>query len=294
MLVKQLNRGIPKKYLFNAAAVLAMGVTAALTMRGLVYTPPTQMCSERYGLPTLFGLQRADGSLLAAGDLQSRLGGRDWGVLENAQVMKLKDGPSPVALRVALPQKAVAPGNTSGTTSGLGFTWLPAKLAGATSACLGYSVFLPDAFEFGTGGALPGLFGGPDASDRDPKRSTSFTSRLRWREDGGAEVRVRSPLDPNGRSFGIDTAWTKLPRGQWVHIEQEVVLNTPGQEDGILRVWVDRELKLEETAMAFGPDARTKLGGVIADVHYADAGLGWTAAPKNANLWISPFELRSK
>ena len=294
MIIKQLNRAIPKKYLFNLAAVIAIGATAALAVRGLIYTPPTPMCAERYGHPTLFGLQRPDGSLLGAGDLQARLGGRDWGVLENAQITKLKQGPAAVALRVALPHKAVQPGDRSGTTSGLGFTWLPAKLAGATSACLGYNVFLPDGFEFGAGGALPGLFGGPDLADRDPKKVSAFSSRMRWRDDGAAEVRVRSQLDQGGRSYAVDPNWTKLPRGEWVHIEQEIVLNSPGKEDGILRVWINRELKLEETMMAFAPDAKTRLGGVIADVHYADTGLGWIAAPKHTSLWLTEFELRSK
>ena len=40
-----------------------------------------------------------------------------------------------------------------------------------------------------------------------------------------------------------------LPKGRWVRIEQELVLNTPGQADGIARLWLDGDLKAEGTGL---------------------------------------------
>lgn len=294
MIVKQLKTNIPKMFFVNAVAAVLFCGTAAYAVRAFLFPPATPPCAERYGHPMMFNLQRSDGSLLAAGDLQSRLGGRDWGLLENLQIARLKDGPAATVLKIALPDKALRPGNTKGTTSGIGFPWSPVKMAGATSACLGYDLFLPADFEFGTGGALPGLMGGRVLGDAGDKKGPLFSTRLRWREDGGAEIRAQTAYERDGTGYAIDPNWTKLPRGQWVRIEQEVVLNTPGERDGVLRVWIDGELKLEATSMSYRSDDKAVFTGAQVDVHYGDAALGWVAPAKPASVWITPFDLRWK
>lgn len=49
--------------------------------------------------------------------------------------------------------------------SGMGYSWNPRQLAAAVSACLSYSIWLPQDFNFGSGGALPGFVSTTERSD---------------------------------------------------------------------------------------------------------------------------------
>ena len=77
-----------KVIVFNAAAVLIAVAAAAAVIRSWVFTPTAAPCSERYTSSTTFSLDRA-GVVLTAADLQSSLGGKDAGVIENLAIAKL-------------------------------------------------------------------------------------------------------------------------------------------------------------------------------------------------------------
>jgi hypothetical protein len=292
MVLKRKPIAIPKHYLFNAAGALLILGTTGYALRTWLFPEPMAACSVRLANALGFSVRRPDGGALTPAELQARLAGRDWGVLENASIVKLKDGPTTHAIKIALPQTGTRPGDTSGPTSGMGFPWPMAKLQMATSACLSYSVFLPDDFPFGTGGSLPGLVGGRMSDRGSAKPADGFSTRYRWREDGTTEIRAASAIAPDAQGHAVDPAGTKLPRGRWVRLEQEVVLNSPGEEDGILRVWIDGELKLERTSMAYRAQASTGFHGVVSDTHYADGNLAWKLAPKSTAIWVTPFEVR--
>ena len=93
-----------KTMLFNAAA----SVVAIFAVVGVVRTwlaPSTmQSCSERYSTSMVFPLER-DGVVLTATDIQARTGGRDAGLIENVDVIRLKRGPVPIAMSVELPER---------------------------------------------------------------------------------------------------------------------------------------------------------------------------------------------
>lgn len=292
MILRKTGSGIPKSYIFNAAAGLVMLGTLAYAVRTSLLPEDVPQCSERYSNATRFALQRSDGSVLTATDLQARLGGRDWGLLDNAKIVKVKNGPSPTALQVALPKGSPRSGDDTVAKSGLGFRWLSGRLAGAAAACLTYDVFLPQDFEFGPGGSLPGLFGGPvDEHPQQPGRS-GFSAPYRWQDDAKAAVRTVTTEHPQGTSIAIDPDRFKLERGRWTRLEQEVVLNTPGNRDGILRVWVNGALRLDRAKLTLRADDKTVFSGVAADVHYGRSDLSWAAAPKDTSVLLSPFELR--
>ena len=83
-----------------------------------------------------------------------------------------------------------------------------------------------------------------------------------------------------------------IPRGRWVKLEQEVVLNAPKQADGILRVWVDGRLAVERTDLNYRMKPGVALSGVVADVFYGTED-GWGgAAPKDTKVSLTPFEVR--
>lgn len=291
-IIKRAPHGIPKTYLVNAAVGAVVLAIAGLGLHSAFYKEEAQQCSERFGNGTLFGLQQKSGAAIPVVDLQARLAGRDWGLLENTRIIDLKDAPSPVALQVGLPVVKAKLDDENPPRSGMGFTWSPAKLSGAASACLTYSVWLPETFEFGPGGGLPGLFGGTATDAPGQPAKSMFMTRYRWRETGQVEVRAVTAEAQQGNGLGIDVDRLVLPRGRWMRLEQEVTLNTPGEADGLLRVWIDGRLKLENKRMLYRADQKTGLRGVIADVHYGTPTLAVAAAPKPAMLLLTPFELR--
>ncbi len=291
-IVKQTVTNIPLRFYINAAAGFVAVAIVALAVHGALHKEVAVPCSDRYGNGTLFGLQDKSGAAISTVDLQGRLAGRDWGVLENMKIVPLKDGPAPVAMQISLPKVADKTEGSAKPKSGMGFTWLPSKLPAAKAACLTYHVWLPEDFNFGTGGSLPGLFGGETTDTPTSNHKAGFSTRNAWAEEGQAQVRTITADGPKGASFAIDPDNLRLERGRWIRLEQEVVLNQPGEEDGILRVWVDGKLRLENTEMVFRKDERSTFRGVIADVHYSNSALTAVPAPKTTALQMTPFELR--
>jgi hypothetical protein len=290
-IIKQSVTRIPLRFYINAAASLVAVAIVALAVRGVLYKEDALPCSTRYDNGTLFGLQDKSGGAISPTDLQGRLAGSDWGLLENTTVVRLKDGPAPVALQISLPKLADKAETSAQPKSGMGFTWLPTKLPNAKAACLTYNVWLPQDFNFGTGGALPGLFGGEAGDTPSLKSKAAFSTRNAWSPDGQAQVRTVTAADPKGTIYAADANGLELQRGRWSRLEQEVVLNQPGEKDGILRVWVDGKLRLADTAMVFRKDERSLLRGVIADVHYSNGALTAMPSPKTTALQMTPFEL---
>ena len=111
-----------------------------------------------------FPLER-DGVVLTATDIQARTGGKDAGLLENLNVVRLKKGPAPVAMSVELPKGSAAPTSSVVPKGGISFAWQPRSLKDKSTVCLSYQVFLPSDFDFNLGGALPGLVGQADQSN---------------------------------------------------------------------------------------------------------------------------------
>lgn len=284
---------IPKKYLFNAGVALFLIGTASLAIREIFVPKVIPACSQRYAQTGVFTWTRGDGSLLAAPDLQAKLKGNDWGVLENVKFTKSNDLQLGVAMQVNLP-KETGKTRDERKPSGAGFTWAPDWLRGASSTCLAYSVKLPEGFDFGQGGSLPGLYGGgSDAEDTvTARRSSAFSTRLHWRDNALLELRLKSHEHPTGMGFTLDKNYLTIEPGQWVTIEQEVVLNTPGQPDGILRVWVDGKIRLDQKQINYRAKPEEGLRGVVANVHYATRDLDWAPAPKDSAVLLSPFIFR--
>jgi len=292
MIVKTPRFKLPRLFLFHATAGLLFLAAGGYVICDALVAEAVPSCSERYADMTLFALQRPSGEALTAEDLQSRLAGRDWGLLEHAKIINVGQGPVPVALQINLPKGAAGKGEAAERSSGMGFRWTPAAVQHASAACLTYSVWLPKDFEFGTGGALPGLYGGDADGDAIAGRRAGFSMRIRWNGDGTAEIRAATADAPNGLPLSIDPNWFKLERGAWVTFEEEVVLNTPGAHNGMLRVWINGKLRFERKDLMFNSKEGGGFAGVIADVHYSRPDLTWVPSPTTASVLLSPFELR--
>jgi hypothetical protein len=274
-----------KFVVLNAAAGVVTVAALLAVVRSIFFAPAVGPCSERYRNMTAFALERS-GVLLTAADLQAGVSGRDAGVIENVAIARVKDAPAPFAMSVSLSKGSASPRWAGGAKGGMSYPWEPRSLQGRSAACLAYHVLLPADFDFHRGGVLPGLIGADGV-----ERGDGFLARLVWRPAGRGGVAVRLSDGAASNAGTTEADAFDFPRGRWVKLEQEVVLNTPKKADGTLRVWVDGALAVERTDIAYRGKSEVALAGVAVDVHYgaADA-VG--AAPKDTKVWLSPFQIR--
>jgi Polysaccharide lyase 14 len=278
----------PKFLLFNAAAALA-GVAAVIAAVWSVLIPATvDPCSERYHAMTQFGLERG-GNVLTAADLQASLGGKDVGVIDSVTIEPVKGAPTPLAMSVRLQKASVSPqGIATPFVGGARFPWQPHVIQGKTSACLSYHVLLPADFDFARGGALPGIAGAEGSETGD-----GFVAQLAWRAAQGGGVTVRVTENGVTQAFPAERQTIELARGHWVKLEQEVVVNTPKMQDGILRVWVDGVLRVDRRDISYRNKPDVAITGVSVDVY---RGTGpddaQAAAGKAAKVQLTPLQVR--
>lgn len=273
--------------LFNVAGLGLVVFLAGYMIQSALKTETIPACSTRYGNGTQLSLQTGEGNPMTPIELQARLPSRAWGLLTNARVVAAADK-SPflqVALGLSEEQKdreAKDPDEkVDRLQDGVGFLWRPQSIENARAACLSYRVFLSKDFSFEGRGTLPGLYSVKDDADVDASQpQQGFVSRLHWDQAGSMGTSVKTPLTAGHWLPARGTLW---PVNRWISVEQEVVLNTPQKADGIVRVWIDGELKVENTALDLGAVEGSGLSGVVADIGAVDQG------KVAARITLSPF-----
>jgi hypothetical protein len=268
----------------GAGAFLAL-LIGGYFASSLIREEQTAACGEHFPIATSLPLETAFGSPLSTIELQARAGRREYGLLDNARVVRAADAPSRAVLEVSL--GTAHPGERNG----IGMRWSPPGLSEARAACLSYAVWLPKDFEFGGGGFLPGLFGGAETEDLlRPDTAAGFAARPSWRTGGALQAVLQLPSASGGATV-VERGRSALPRGRWVGIDQELRLNNPGKADGELRVWIDRELMLERRAVKWQTDGAPSIGGIVALVGHGT--LDRASGVRSASaIRLTPFDLR--
>ncbi|MFC4542240.1 polysaccharide lyase [Halosolutus amylolyticus] len=64
------------------------------------------------------------------------------------------------------------------------------------------------------------------------------------------------------------TAGANLERGTWYQIDQRVELNTPGENDGVLQLWIDEELYIDENSFRFRDTSDLKIESYWGHVYH--------------------------
>ncbi len=290
-----------KKIQIGGAVVMVVGSMLAVA-QAMQPKSQTPLCEQRYTGGILFSLSHSGAAPLAPEDIQARLGGLDWGLTTNTRVIKDAEITGGFALEIDIKR---APGAEveEQNRGGVGFTWMPQKLESAKAACLSYSFWMPADFKTGDGGTLPGLVNntqpdGGDESDnnRDAKegekrlKAKPFSLRPGWRPDGRI---VLNAIVNSGQPSVVmlDPQKARLKPGRWTRIEQEVVLNTPGRNNGVLRVWIDRQLVLERFDVGYRNADVQNIEGVSGNTHFTRAAT-WAQPPSDTKMRLSPLELR--
>ncbi len=216
---------------------------------------------------------------------------RYWGLASNLQLKARPEAPSPYVLEIAIPKGAINPGNKLAPRGGAGYHWTPLMPATTRSACLSYFLWFPPDFDFVKGGKLPGIFGGLGPSGGKKVTGTNgFSTRYMWRRKGDGEVYAYI-IGNDRRGISLERGAWRFPRGKWTRLEQEVVLNTPGKQDGVVRVWVNGKLRMEKTGLVYRTTPDVTISGVMAHVFFGGKDPSW-ASTKDTIVRMTPFDLR--
>lgn len=262
----------------SALCVLLLGFLLVVG-RSMLTPSSAQPCGERLPNGTVFSLER-NGTLLTGPDIVDRAGPGSIGVVENVEVMRPRDTTVPAAMQIELRTKPSR--NAASSKAGMAFPWQPRSVQDQAAACLSYKAFFYADLDFQGGGVLPGLQG----VDQTGRTQDRFAANLAWRQDGEPGVSLAITKDGETQILSAESKGVAFPKADWIKIDQEVILNEPGQDDGVLRVWIDGSLVIEQTNLSFRSKADVMLSGAAANVSYgaADA-MAW--APSDTRIWIS-------
>lgn len=138
----------------------------------------------------------------------------------------------------------------------------------------------------GRGGKLPGpagTYGRAGWGGRVPDGTDGWSARGGYRACSEHENHTQLTFytyhaELPGR-WGESYAWDIdhrgcLPRQQWHQIDMHVRLNTPEENDGVLRAWVDGELAMERTDIRFRDTDELKIESFWMNLYH---GGSWTA-----------------
>ena len=169
----------------------------------------------------------------------------------------------------------------SGGRSGFLFT---KNISPSEEATMEYKIKFDDNFKFCYGGKLPGLGGSVSPNGSMPWGGnenqnvvhSGFSTRLMWRRHENLVVYAYLPerIDSEGNlttrsgrpaKWGEDIEFFRpVERGRWYTIRQYVKMNTPGERDGILEMYVDGELKLRRTDIEYRlPGQNVKINAAV-------------------------------
>lgn len=251
--------------------------------------PQVAACSTRYA-PVQTMAINANVKSDPKAWVKDGLGGkRRWGE-QNLQVLNgAESSLDTPALRVNYPEGTSSPSDAE--EGGAGFVMPVPALRQADRACLRYRVRFPTGFDFVKGGKLPGLYGGDGPTGGDEVTGKNgFSMRFMWRKQGQGELYeyVVNKDSDYGESVGRGR-WHFTP-GQWISVEEEIVLNDPAKENGIARVWINGQPTLEQQGIVYRTTDDVHIDGLMFSTFFGGHGSDWRT-PRDQSVDFADFTL---
>ena len=153
-------------------------------------------------------------------------------------------------------------------TKGTGAQWQLDFDRSYEEAWLRYRFKFRSGFDFVRGGKLPGFAGGTaPTGSRDADGTNGFAARLMWRTDFRGVSGVPEQTVTDGISYAkytdsgfdgtgededreywhdADGTRTMMQSGVWYEVIQRVKMNDPGVRNGVLQIWLDGRLVLDQ------------------------------------------------
>lgn len=162
---------------------------------------------------------------------------------------------------------------------------------------LSYRIRFTGDFDFVKGGKLPGLIGGTgNTGGSIPDGTDGWSARMMWRTDGAIVQYVYHPDQPGG--YGEDLPWSSdgepvhFEPDRWYTLRHEIIMNTPGEYDGVIRTWLDGEPALVMTEMRFRDVDTFAIDTLYFSTFFGGGSSSW-ATTRDEVIWFDDFEVRS-
>jgi len=207
-----------------------------------------------------------------------------------------------------------------GSPSGASFKANPNKMLPSDRATLKYQVYFPPDFDWVKGGKLPGLClsnDGKTCSTGSEWSTKSGSARVMWREEGRGIGYLYLPLVNKGNTAGNQAmqnqpapfknavqlnrenksgleVWHKKPdphqfnKGAWNDVSLTVILNTPGQANGIFELTINGKTKKE--TLLYRTDGSVKINLVNFVTFFGGSGKEW-ASKKDTVIHFKNIQL---
>ncbi|HEV7788961.1 MAG TPA: hypothetical protein VGP05_08110 [Pseudonocardia sp.] len=209
--------------------------------------------------------------------------------LDRAELLDDPGAPGGKVLRTSYPKGSASPTAGRDDNAPEGGTQAYLLLAEPKDTLtLRYQVRFQPGFEFVKGGKLPGLFGGTAGSGGE-HREDGFSTRFMWRTGGAGEVYAYLPEQQGyGDSLGRGS-WT-FSTGDWNQIAQHVELNTPGQANGSVTVWLNDSEVFHQSGLIYRSSADLHIDGVFFSTFFGGEDTTW-ASPADQYADFAGFTL---
>jgi len=195
-------------------------------------------------------------------------------------------------LRTYYPAGSVTPSYSRKTGAPIGGAQFLADLGipPAEELKLSYYLRFSDNFDFVKGGKLPGLYGGTgNTGGNIPDGTDGFSTRFMWRQNGDGEVYAYLPTSAKfGTSLGRGD-WQFVP-GVWHHLEQEVILNEVGENNGSIKVFLDGVEVSHFSGLNFRSVDTLKIDGILFSTFFGGSNSTW-ATPNDVHIDFANFSV---
>ncbi|GLB36907.1 hypothetical protein LshimejAT787_0311940 [Lyophyllum shimeji] len=187
-------------------------------------------------------------------------------------------------------------------------------LSAAKEVTFGYSVMFPAGFDFVMGGKLPGIYGGDSdeaavGCSGGRQDASCFSARLMWREGGQGELYTYLPPYTDSR-FAANEKQCEQPKsycnpaygasvgrgsfaftcGEWTTVTQVVKLNTPGEADGVLQLFVGGKKVVHVDGLMLRDSGQGRMRGLEMQTFFGGSSEDW-ATPKDQDVLFADFSV---
>jgi hypothetical protein len=155
-----------------------------------------------------------------------------------------------------------------------------------------YRLRFDTGYDFSRGGKIPGLAGGSAPTGCVDTDGSGFSARMMWRENGKLIGYIYDLDQRVDCGEGINTSITFKP-GTWYAMKEHVRVNTARNHDGILQIWVDGQLVIDEKNRAYMTEAPGRLiNQVLFHAFFGGSTQDWAPSRQVSISFADPFATR--